>query len=243
MTRLQVAGEIFEAFPDVLIGVVSFQGIRNTGESPELVELLRREEDDALRRLGEAGAPIPDHPRVAPWREAYRRFGAKPKDHPSSIENLLRRVSKGHRLPHVNRLVNLYNAVSLRRFVPVGGEDLGAVEGDVALRFAAASEPAVRLLGEPPELARPPKAGEVIYADDAGALCRRWNWKEADRTKLTEQTTRGFLVVEGLPPVDRAAVEQALADLAALVTAHCGGSVRTTILDRGKPSAELTVSS
>src|SRR5262249_17372961 len=161
-----------------------------------------------------------------------RKFGAKPKDHPSSIENLLRRVLKGHRLPHINRLVDLYNAVSLRRLVPVGGEDLAAVDGDVELRFATDSEPAVRPLGQPAASAQPPKPGEVIYADSAGALCRRWNWKEADRTKLTEATTDGFLVVEGLPPVDRPGVEAALVDLSALLTAHCGGSVRTTLLDR-----------
>jgi DNA/RNA-binding domain of Phe-tRNA-synthetase-like protein len=79
----------------------------------------------------------------------------------------------------------------------------------------------------------------VIYADRAGALCRRWNWKEADRTKLTEATTRGFLVVEGLPPVDRPRVEAALADLAALVAAHCGGIQRTFVLDRGRREAPI----
>jgi DNA/RNA-binding domain of Phe-tRNA-synthetase-like protein len=237
MTKLRVSPDIFAAFPDVVVGVVAFQGVRNAGESAELLELLRREEGDAVARL--TGASIPEHPRVAPWREAYRRFGAKPKDHPSSIENLIRRVIKGHRLPHVNRLVDLYNAVSLRHLVPVGGEDLDTVEGDVALRFAADSEPAVRLLGEPAESARPPKPGEVIYADSAGALCRRWNWKEADRTKLTEATTRGFLVVEGLPPVDRALVTSALTDLAGLVEAHCGGATRTMILDREHPQAPI----
>ena len=133
----------------------------------------------------------------------------------------MRRAVKGQRLRSVNRLVDLYNTISLRHLVPVGGEDLAAVEGDVALTFATDHEPPVRLLGEPE--ARPPKPGEVIYRDRVGALCRRWNWKEADRTKLTEQTTDGFLVIEGLPPVGRALVESALAELAALVQRHCGG--------------------
>jgi len=239
MTQLRITGEIFDAFPDVLIGVVAFQGVRNAGESADLVELLRAEEDDAARRLNGAGGAITEHPHVAPWREAYRKFGAKPKDHPSSIENLLRRVLKGHRLPHVNRLVDLYNAVSLRHLVPVGGEDLDAVEGDVELRFATDREPAVRLLGEPPESSRPPKPGEVIYADRLGALCRRWNWKEADRTKLTEATSRGFLVVEGLPPVDRTRVDAALADLGAHVAAHCGGIQRTLVLDCSRREAPI----
>ncbi|MGE5414347.1 MAG: B3/4 domain-containing protein [Syntrophomonadaceae bacterium] len=235
MTVLRVAASIFETFPDVRIGVAAFEGVRNEGGDPEVAALLESESAETMRRLG--GAPVVEHPRVAPWREAYRAFGAKPKDHPSSIENLLRRVAKGHRLPHVNRLVDLYNAVSLRHLVPVGGEDLDAVSGDVALRFAGEGEPPVRLLGEPE--ARPPKKGEVIYADGVGTLCRRWNWKEADRTKLTEKTTRGFLVIEALPPVGRAELDAALSDLAALLRAHCGGTVRTEVLDRENDSFVL----
>ena len=229
MVVLRVDEPIFRQFPDARIGVVVFEGARNDGEVPELGALLERESVDAVRRLG--ATPVAEHPRVASWREAYRRFGAKPKDHPSSIENLLRRVAKSGPPRRIHPLVDLYNAVSLRHFVPVGGEDLAAVTGDVELRFAGENEPAVRLLGEPLESARPPKAGEVIYADDLGALCRRWNWKEADRTKLTEKTTRGFLVVEALPPVGRAELDAALADLAALIEKHCGGRVRTGILD------------
>jgi len=235
MTSLRVHDEIFRRFPDVRIGVVVAHGISNAGESAALSALLREEQDAAAARLG--AAPVSEHPHVAPWREVYRAFGARPKDHPSSIENLLRRVAKGHRVSPINRLVDLYNVVSLRRLVPVGGEDLGAVSGDVALRFAGEGEPAVRLLGEPEP--RPPRAGEVIYADAAGVLCRRWNWKEADRTKLTESTTDAFLVVEALPPVGRAELDAALADLAALVVEHCGGAARTAVLEPGSAETPL----
>ena len=235
MTTLRVSEDIFRTFPDALIGVAVFSGVDNAGESAEVTTALRAEEDRAAASL--AGASIPDHPRVAPWRAAYRAFGAKPKDHPSSIENLMRRVAKGGRLPHISKLVDLYNVVSLRHLVPVGGEDLSTVEGDVELAFAGANEPAVRLLGEPE--ARPPKPGEVIYRDAVGALCRRWNWKEADRTKLTDRTRDGFLVVEALPPVTRAELEAALADLANMVRSHCGGAVRIEILHAGHPELLL----
>ena len=236
MTTLRVSEEIFRAFPEAVVGVVAFAGARNAGESAGILDALRREEEATLRRF--AVSPVAEHPHIACWRDAYRAFGAKPKDHPSSIENLVRRVMKGQPLRSISPLVDLYNTISLRHVVPVGGEDLAAVEGDVALTFATDREPPVRLLGEPE--ARPPKPGEVIYRDRIGALCRRWNWKEADRTRLTEQTTDGFLVIEGLPPVGRAFVERALAELAALVERHCGGSVRTGIVDRASPTIALS---
>src|SRR5262245_32492209 len=116
MTKLRVAPEIFDAFPDAVLGVVTFDGVDNGGESAEILGALRRQEEGLASRMGTA--PVTEHPHIACWREAYRRFGAKPKDHPSSIENLVRRVLKGQSLRHVNRLVDLYNTVSLAHLLP-----------------------------------------------------------------------------------------------------------------------------
>jgi DNA/RNA-binding domain of Phe-tRNA-synthetase-like protein len=237
MPDLRATDEIFARYPEVVIGVVTVHGIDNSGRGDDGDTLgpLRREEERVRATI--AGTQVAEHPHITPWREAYRLFGAKPKDHPSSIENLVRRVLKGQPVPHVNPLVDLYNTISLRHLVPVGGEDLDAIEGDVRLTFATDHEPAVHLLGEPE--ARPPKPGEVIYRDDLGTLCRRWNWKEAERTKLTAATRHAFLVIEGLPPVGRDLVGRAAGELAALVREHCGGEARVAAIDRDHPAAPL----
>ena len=75
---------------------------------------------------------------------------------------------------------------ALNSLLPVGGEDLDKIVGDVLLTRAGTDEPAVFLLGE--KEARAPHAGEIFYKDENGAICRRWNWKEADRTKLTPES-------------------------------------------------------
>ncbi len=233
--RLVIDPAIFDRFPGVVLGVVVAHGIDNSGTAPEVTALLREAEAALPARFG--STPVPEHPAIAPWREAYRAFGAKPKDHPSSIENLTRRVLKGNPLPSISKLVDLYNAVSLTFLLPVGGEDLGELRGDLRLTFAGEAEPPVRLLGEAEE--RSPKPGEVIYTDDLGAVCRRWNWKEADRTKLTTGTRDAVLVLEALPPVERSLLESATCELRELVERHCGGEVRSAILDRAQPSTEL----
>ncbi len=233
--RLTISPAVLELFPGAILGVAVARGIDNSGEDPALARALRSAEASLPQRLG--GLPVSEHPRVAVWREAYRRFGAKPKDSPSSIENLVRRVGKGHAVGHVNRVVDIYNAVSLEALLPAGAEDLDAIDGDVDLAVAGENEPPVRLLGEPE--ARPPRPGEVIYRDRAGAICRRWNWKEADRTKLTERTRDALVVVEGLPPIEPAAVREAVEEIAARIRKHCGGSVETAILDRERPSLEI----
>ena len=234
--KLLVTPEIFDLFPEAVLGVVIARGIDNARDPGAVFAGLRHQEE--LVREAFAGVSIPDHPRIAPWREAYRRFGAKPKDYPSSIENLVRRVAKGHSLPHVNLLVDLYNTVSLRYLLPAGGEDLDWIKGDVLLTRAGEDEPPVRLLGEPEE--RAPRPGEVIYKDGVSAICRRWNWKEADRTKLTLATRNAVLVLERLPPMTQAQLNEAAEELAHLVFTHCGGNVRTVLVDREHPETDLT---
>ncbi|MFK7802170.1 MAG: B3/4 domain-containing protein [Anaerolineae bacterium] len=235
--KFLITDAIFEQYPDTQIGVVVARGLDNSGQFDELTELVRSAEADVRTNL--AGITISQHPHVLPWREAYRAFGAKPKKYPSSIENLLKRVLKGEELRPINPLVDLYNVVSLRHLIPAGGEDLSQMEGDLRLTIAGDDEPAVTMLGE--REARPPYAKEVIYADDIGAICRRWNWKEADRTKLTADTTDAILVLEILPPVACNTLDAAMADLATLIQQFCGGAVQlqSAVLNTTNRSIEL----
>jgi DNA/RNA-binding domain of Phe-tRNA-synthetase-like protein len=228
MAKLNVDESIFNSFPDVVLGIIIARNINNSGERSEIMSALRQEETKTVERF--AGVSVNDHPQIVPWREAYRKFGAKPKDYPSSVENLIKRVSKGYSLPHINLLVDIYNTISLRHIVPVGGEDLDKIEGDIQLVFASDHETAIRLLGEPED--RAPKPGEVIYKDNVGAICRRWNWKEADRTKFTEATKNAVIVIEGLPPVSRAQIENILQELSGLIVEYCGGNISSTIIDK-----------
>ena len=226
--KFTIADTILDEFPELVLGVVVLQDIDNSQNRVEITEGLRQAEAALPGHFG--NIPVIEHPYIATWREAYRKFGAKPKDYPSSVENLTRRVLNGATIGHINNLVSLYNTISLRHILPVGGEDLDKIVGDVQLTRAGNDEPAVFLLGE--KEARAPHAGEIIYKDEVGAICRRWNWKEADRTKLTQETKNAFLVIESLPPVPRTTVETAIRELAEVVKQYCGGTVSTAFLDK-----------
>ena len=180
---------------------------------------------------------LPLHPKIDCWRKAYTKFGGKPKDNLSSIENLCRMTLKGGDLRPISPLVDLYNLISLKYLIPVGGEDLDKISGDIQLTFANETESPVSLLGEKDE--RPPHCGEVIYKDNLSAICRRWNWKEADRTKLVAQTKNCILVLEGLPPTTWEEIVLATKELADLVQKHCGGAVSSTIIDQNNQKLDF----
>jgi DNA/RNA-binding domain of Phe-tRNA-synthetase-like protein len=174
---VHVSPEVAGAWPDYRAAVVIADGIRN-GPSDAASERLLAAAEQAARESGLERAA--DDPRIAAWRRVFSEFGSKPSRYPCSAEALLARLLKGGELPRVNALVDTYNAVSLRHVIPVGGEDLDQLQGD--LRLVRADD------------------GEVVWRDDAGVTCRRWNWRQEPRTQLTEQTTRAFFVFDQLPP-------------------------------------------
>lgn len=231
--QLTVTEAFWELFPTARIGLVIARGVDNARAAEQAAALLDAQIAASAAAL--AGADMATHPAVAPWRAAYAQFGAKPSKFRSSIESLLRSAQSG-RLRSISPLVDLYNTVSLRHQLPCGGEDLQALVGDLALTRAQGGEP-FRTIGAAAD--DPPPAGEVIYADGAGAICRCFNWREADRTKLTAATTDALLVIETLGRHQPGQLEAALAELATLVGEHLGAQTRSVILTRAEPVAEL----
>jgi DNA/RNA-binding domain of Phe-tRNA-synthetase-like protein len=231
--RFTVEPAFWSLFPEARIGVVVVHGIDNARAADACAALLADATRDAAAAVGEA--EMTTYPAVIPWREAYRAFGVKPAKFRSSIENLLR-SAVAERLGSINPLVDCYNTVSLRHFLPCGGEDLRAIAGPIRLTRAEGGEEFVPLGSAAPQ---PPQPGEVIYRDDIGVICRAWNWREAERTKLTETTTDAFLCIEAVPPLAAEAHRAACDALAALVTAHLGGTAAVAVVTAAVPEITL----
>jgi DNA/RNA-binding domain of Phe-tRNA-synthetase-like protein len=233
--KFRIHDQIFEKFPGLNIGVVLVKEADNSGSPAEVQEKIRAEE--ARIRTNYTAATFSHDPRIEVWRKTYSAFGAKPKENRSSVENLYRLVLNDSSLRHVNSLVDIYNFISLKHMLPAGGEDIEKIKGDVGLAFAAENEPPVLLLGD--KEPRPPHPGEVIYKDDISAICRRWNWREADRTKFTEGTKNCILVIEGLPPITREEIENATKELMEMVEKYCGGSLKYSVMDKMNSQMEF----
>ena len=224
MKRFVTEESFWELFPDARIGVVVAHGMRPTAAVPE-------EDARALaRRLAEANAAADAHltsntisqnEAVAVWRDAYQRFKTK-KGARCSVENLLKRVLKGNPVGSITPSVDAYNAVSLAYALPVGGEDIDAMAGDIRLGVTEGGD-AFRPLGEDEDA--PTLAGELCYRDDAGAICRCWNWRDGERTALTDETAKAFLIIESVDPARAADLEAAVDELAGLVEGHLGATI------------------
>lgn len=218
------------------IGLVVAKGINNKGEIQKIQQILRKQEGEIRKKYN--FKTLMENSKIIVWQKAYISFGAKPKKHKSSVENLYRLVLGGGDLRHINSLVDIYNFISLKYMLPLGGEDLAKIKGNINLTFAGSNEPQVLLLGD--NEPRSPKIGEVIYKDDLSAICRRWNWREAERTKLTAETKECILVIEGLAPISRDEVENATGELKTLIAKYCGGEVTSVMVDNS--NCEIVIS-
>ncbi|MFI6473626.1 B3/4 domain-containing protein [Streptomyces sp. NPDC050516] len=183
--------------------------------------------DDAARRLAERldGRAPHEDPHMAAWRAAYTAFGSKPNRTRNSAEALAKRALADGGLPRINRLVDAYNAISVAHLVPVGGEDTDHIKGSMRLVRATGEEPFHTVAGGEAAVEHP-DAGEVVWCDDEGVTCRRWNWRQGVRTRLTEESVNALFLLEGMAP-------------------HCdlvtAGAELAELLEKFSPGARITV--
>lgn len=235
MAALTVHADIFQAFPLTRIGVLVIENLKNHGENAAVLQFLRTEEVRQRDLLN--AVELPSLPEIKVWRDAFKKFGSDPRDFRSSVEALLRRARAGNKpLPHINSLVDLYNYISIKYHMPVGAEDLDKIVGDVELAVSTGTEAGKALGSDEVESCY---SGEVIYRDQESFLCRRWNWREADRTKIEEATSRAILVIDTVGGLESEALDRALNETQALIESHLGATVRSAILDSAHPSTAL----
>jgi DNA/RNA-binding domain of Phe-tRNA-synthetase-like protein len=217
----RVDPDVLALRPDYRVLLLAVDGIE-PGPGDQLSERLLVAAEESARAALAAG-PVEELPHVASWRTAYRAFGAKPQRTRNSVEALLRRAASTG-LPRVNRLTDIYNAVSVVHQVPLGGEDLAHYVGAPRLRRATGREPfETTASGEP--VVEHPEPGEVVWCDDAGVTCRRWNWRQTSRTQLTDDTTSALFILDALDPVTDPVLESVADDLAGHLS-RLGADVR-----------------
>jgi DNA/RNA-binding domain of Phe-tRNA-synthetase-like protein len=219
LDRVTVDDSVRELYPGYTALVIVAEGLRPGPGDEATGALLSDAEAKARAALGGSG-PEQLEP-VAAWRRAYQAFGAKPKRTRPSVEALLRRVEAG--LPRIDRLTDIYNAISVSHLLPAGGEDLARYRGPARLTRAAGDEPFDTVRDGQP-VTEHPEPGEVIWRDDDGVTCRCWNWRQCVRTRITGDTTRAMFILDGLPELGPDGLAAAGQDLTGRLTAFNPGA-------------------
>ena len=231
--KFKISEKIFEKYPTLNVGVVIAKNIDNSKENDEIQEKIK----DIIIEMRKKIDPekVSKIPSIKKWREIYKSFGAKPYEYRNSAEALLKRILKKD-LYKINSLVDIYNYISIKYSSTVGGEDINKIKGDLILDFANGDEEFIPL-GEKQN--QPPWKGEVVYKDNLGIICRCWNWREGDRTKLMKTTKKAILVIENLLPEEKNKLINGLEEMKLMIQRYCDAKCKTEILNKEKMEIEF----
>lgn len=227
--NIRINEEIFNLYGELHIGVLICNDITNYKEDADTQALLDENIELCRQKLSDL-ENLTDLRVVKEWREAYKKFGEKKNR--SSIEALLRRIYNNKDISCINPLVDIYNAMSIKYQLPCGGEDIDSMEGDMELAVSDGKEVFIPFGSDEEEY---PKEKEVIYKCGNSVVCRCFNWREADFSKLTDETKNAVLVMECLSSEALDTLNQALDEMRELIEDLLGGDCKKYILNQDNP--------
>lgn len=207
--KFRIEDGIFEKLPDLYVGVVVAKGVDNSGEYPEIDKML--EKSLALAEKKFLDKKVKEDALIIPYREAFASLGINPNKFQCSVEAMFTRIAKGKKLPSINPLVDLNNAVSLKYTLPMGTHDLARSNKDIEMRYSKSGDTFVPMGSTEVEQL---DEGEVVYAVGNEVRTRRWAWRQSDFGKITDETSYVFFPIDGFKGVNEKEVESATTELA-----------------------------
>jgi DNA/RNA-binding domain of Phe-tRNA-synthetase-like protein len=205
---------------------------------PGIEHLAATAEAEALEILQDQ--EVAEHIEIQQWRGAYRQFGIKKTSYRNACEALLRRIKRGDGLPRVLPLVDLYNALSIKYRIPVGADDVAALSPPLAFRHSRPGDGFRDLAGDP-DSDDPPKPGEVVLADGAHVLCRRWNWRQDARSRILPTTRDATVVLQTLADDGTERLTNAAEELAKHARDDLGATCTWAIASTDTPVVQIQV--
>ncbi|PJG82863.1 B3/B4 domain-containing protein [Caviibacterium pharyngocola] len=229
-----VSSEIFDAMPDLCVGVVVAKGINNKKAYPEITAFLQRAISEAEGRFKDKR--VKECTEILPYRKAFQALNINPNKFLCSIEALFTRIAKGKGMPSINPLVDLNNAVSLAYTLPMGTHNLALSEQDICLRLAVAQDEFLPFGATEPDN---PETGEAIYAVGNQVRTRRWTWRQSENGKIDENTEYVFFPIDGFVGVNDEQVRLAAQTLAQWLKIQFNAEIKIGFVDKNNPETEV----
>ena len=216
---ITIDSDLKKRIPSISVGIALIRGANIAKTNPG----LEKEKQEFLSTLaGLTTEKLGTYPELLSYRKLYKEMGIDWHSRRPSPEALLRRIAVGKELYSVNTCVDAYNLVVMKRRISVGAFDADNVSFPTVLRFAGEGDE-ILLLGD----TTPTKytAKEIAYYDQNGGYNIDFNFRDAKRTMVTEQTKNIWINVDGVYDITPAAVEQSLRESVEVIMKYCGGTL------------------
>ena len=187
--KLEIEPQIFERIP----GLIVISGIAEVGDANTagIAEYLKKSWDKLTGEVKQTG--YKNHPMVLQWREALTEAQIPINNFPPSIEAIAKRTEKVADPFSISPIVDTYNAISMDLALPFGAYDVNQLQGNLKLRISAGNENFMPMMGKAEEQTL---NSEIVYSDDTTVLTRQFLWRQSEKGKILNTTTKIIFVCE-----------------------------------------------
>ncbi|EFK96919.1 hypothetical protein LDC_1048, partial [sediment metagenome] len=225
--KFQIDEKIFENYPDLKIGLILIKNFPNQRRVSALESLLRGIFAQRSKEL--KNIDIDTIPEVNHWNMAYNKAGLDFKEISPNIRTTLKKIQSFTEITHINPLLDLANFYALKYFLSIHAIDLNWICGDLRLAYTTGDEPfreinSIEVVKSAPD--------EVAYLDQGGIIARHFNFRECERTRITDRTQNAGLFIEDLSRLTTQNFTQILGEIASSVQKYLGGDIVINILSK-----------
>ncbi len=214
-----ISDDAKKKWPSLHVGFAIIKGV-NIAKSDEKLE---NEKSLLLEKYSELTTEqIGTFTEIQSYRKMYKEMGADWHSRRPSPEALLRRVAQKKPLYQVNTCVDAYNLIVMKYHVSAGAFDLDQMEFPSTLRLGREGDELL-LLGDTE--ASKVKSGEIIYCDGKGPYNLDFNYRDSQRTAVTENTKNILINIDGVHIITRRQVERSLQEVIGMIQKYCGGTL------------------
>ena len=222
--KFSVTKKVFSKFPKAKFGAVLIEDIDNSQEAQEIEKLLDQEVDKVSKELEKAN--ISDLPKVEKWQEIFDKLRLEGKFIPSH-QSLLERAKKDKSIPHINPLVDIYNIISLKHRIPIGGHDIAKV-GSIRVDETTGGETFQTMNSKVEETVG---KGEIAYLSNDKVLTRHFVWRQSETSKTDKNTKSIFIPIDDAPgDMSENDLKKIAFELIRTITKHLGGKAKFEII-------------
>jgi len=212
---------VAKKYPSINIGIAVIKNINIKKNNPELTKIIEKFVSTQSHLSNEV---ISAYPEVTAYRKLYKEMGIDWHSRRPSPEALLRRISQKKDLYQINTCVDAYNLIVMKNRVSVGAFDYDQFAFPTVMRFPKEGEE-ILLLGdkEPTKF----RQSELAYFDQNGGYNIDFNYRDSQKTAVTENTKNILLNIDGIFDITREKVEQSLKESIEIIQKYCGGTVES----------------
>jgi DNA/RNA-binding domain of Phe-tRNA-synthetase-like protein len=214
---LKIESKLKTRFPNLTAYILHIKNVKVQKRDAELEKFKA----NVMRQVREEYNldSVKDQPIFRAYRDFFWRVGIDPTKNRPAAEALIRRILGGRTLPCINTLVDAYNLASIKSRVALATFDADKLEGGLFVRFAEEGEQFLGIGMEKPLIL---KGGEIVVTDNE-KLVAVYPYRDADNTKVTDETENVTLVVCGAPGIKEEILKNASQVALAYILRFCDG--------------------